>query len=86
MLRQAQCEYRPFCIRFLEADAAAVLFSYSPCQGEPQTGSVRFSCGHKRIEQRPPHRGSYAGTIIQDCDEDLFIDFRNLDPHFRKLS
>jgi hypothetical protein len=58
-----------------------VFFSYSASQGEPQPCSIGFSCGHERIEQRPPDRGRYTGTIVQDCDVDPFIDFRKVDRH-----
>jgi len=71
---------------FDEADAATVLFSYSTSEGEPQACSVGFACGHERIEQRPPDRGRYTGTIVRDCDVDPFIEFRNLDLYLRHVS
>jgi hypothetical protein len=86
VLRQTECEYRPRSIRFLEADGATVLFSYPTSQSEPQAYSVGLFCSHERIEQRPPDRGRYTGTIVQDCDVDPFIDFRNVDLYFRHVS
>src|ERR1700677_5174446 len=46
-LHQTQGDYGPLSIRFLEADATTVLFSYSTSQGEPQACAIGFSRGHE---------------------------------------